>query len=178
MKTSKVTVFFIIAFAMLYVVNVQAQEKGDMAAGADLVYGTGDSFSNYGIGAKFRWSYSDQIRLEPSFTYYMEKDNISMWDLSVNAHYLLPVNKLFVYPLAGIGVLGTEATVEIPNMSYGGIIVPGSSNNTSSSDFAFNLGGGIEYPINENLSANFELKYKIAPDWNRTLLSAGIAYKF
>ncbi|MDR3286163.1 MAG: hypothetical protein LBT27_01800, partial [Prevotellaceae bacterium] len=33
-----------------------AQEKGDMAVGGNLVLGSGDSYSNYGIGAKFQYN--------------------------------------------------------------------------------------------------------------------------
>jgi opacity protein-like surface antigen len=70
------------------------------------VLGSGDSYSNYGIGAKFQYNVTKPIRLEGSFTYFLKKDLISMWDLSVNAHYLFPIaDKLTVYPLAGLGLL-------------------------------------------------------------------------
>jgi outer membrane protein X len=156
----------IVAIALVSMsVAVNAQEKGDMAAGGNLVLGSGDSFTNYGIGAKFQYNVTNPIRLEGSFTYFLKKDNLTMWDLSVNAHYLFPVaDKLTVYPLAGLGILNYGS-------SYGGY-------SASSSDIAFNLGGGIDYKLTDKLVFNAELKYKISDTWDRLLLSAGLAYKF
>ena len=137
-----------------------AQEKGDMAVGGNLVFGTGDSYSNFGIGAKFQYNVIDPLRLEGSFTYFFEKDYLSMWDLSVNAHYLFRITDSFnVYPLAGLGILGA------------------SSGPFSSTDFAFNIGGGADYKITDNLILNAELKYKFS-DLNRFLISAGVTYLF
>lgn len=146
-------------------VAVNAQEKGDMAAGGNLVLGSGDSFTNYGIGAKFQYNVTNPLRLEGSFTYFLKKDNLTMWDLSANAHWLFPVaGKITVYPLAGLGILNYGS-------SYGGY-------SASSSDIAFNLGGGIDYKLTDKLVLNAELKYKISDQWDRLLLSAGLAYKF
>lgn len=159
----KVAVMAIALVTMSVAVN--AQEKGDMAAGGNLVLGSGDSFTNYGIGAKFQYNVTNPLRLEGSFTYFLKKDNLTMWDLSANAHWLFPVaGKITVYPLAGLGILNYGS-------SYGGY-------SASSSDIAFNLGGGIDYKLTDKLVLNAELKYKISDQWDRLLLSAGLAYKF
>jgi outer membrane protein X len=159
----KVAVMAIALVTMSVAVN--AQEKGDMAAGGNLVLGSGDSFTNYGIGAKFQYNVTNPLRLEGSFTYFLKKDNLTMWDLSANAHWLFPVaGKVTVYPLAGLGILNYGS-------SYGGY-------SASSSDIAFNLGGGIDYKLTDKLVLNAELKYKISDQWDRLLLSAGLAYKF
>ena len=142
----------------------QAQQKGDMAAGGNLVIGTGDSYTNIGIGAKFQYNVTDPIRLEGSFTYFLEKDHVSMWDLSVNGHYLFPVaDQITVYPLAGLCILGVKVS------GWGG--------SASDSDIAFNLGGGIDYKLTDKLTLNAEAKYKICNGWDRALLSVGVAFK-
>jgi hypothetical protein len=65
------------------------------------------------------------------FTYFLKKDNLTMWDLSANAHWLFPIaDKVTVYPLAGLGILNYGS-------SYGGY-------SASSADIAFNLGGGVD----------------------------------
>jgi outer membrane protein X len=98
-----------------------------------------------------------------------------MWDLSVNGHWLFPVvDKITVYPLAGLGILG--ATASIPDIDLGEWGSLGGS--VSTSDVAFNFGGGIDYKLTEQLILNAELKYKISDAWNRLLISAGLAYKF
>ena len=52
---------------------IQAQEKGDMVAGLNLSYGTKSSYSNFGVGAKFQYSFTDALRIEPSATYFFKK---------------------------------------------------------------------------------------------------------
>jgi outer membrane protein X len=92
-----------------------------------------------------------------------------MWDLSVNGHWLFPVaDKVTVYPLAGLGILGSK--VNIPSFGLG--------DGVSQSDFGFNIGGGIDYKLTDKMILNTELKYKIAGDWKRLFFSAGVAYKF
>jgi outer membrane protein X len=167
----------IVAIAVLTMsVAAQAQEKGDMAAGANLVLGSGDSFTNMGIGAKFQYNVLDPLRLEGAFTYFFEKDLVSMWDLSVNAHWLFPVaDKITVYPLAGLGILGTSVNVPSFDLGEWGSYGGGSA---SDSEFGFNLGGGIDLKLTEKLILNAELKYKIGSTWDRLLVSAGAAYRF
>lgn len=167
----KAAVLIIAVLAMNVVAN--AQEKGDMAIGGNLVLGSGDSFTNYGIGAKFQYNVTNPIRLEGSFTYFLKKDYVTMWDLSVNGHWLLPVaDKITVYPLAGVGILNYGYDLDLGMEEYG------VDDSGSKSDIAFNLGGGIDYKLTDKLLLNAELKYKISDRWNRLLVSAGVAYKF
>jgi outer membrane protein X len=167
----------IVAIALVTMsVAVNAQEKGDMAAGGNLVLGSGNSFTNYGIGAKFQYNVMNPLRLEGSFTYFLKKDNLTMWDLSVNAHWLFPIaDKVTVYPLAGLGMLGTK--VSVPSIDLGELGSYGGGS-ASDSEIGFNLGGGIDYKLTDKLILNAELKYKLGNNWNRLLISAGVAYKF
>ncbi|MFC4676393.1 hypothetical protein [Dysgonomonas termitidis] len=81
-----------------------AQEKGDKAIGANLVIGSGNSFTNYGLGAKFLYNVTDPIRLSAEFDYFFKKDFVTMWDASVYGHYLIPVAEKFtLYPSVGFG---------------------------------------------------------------------------
>ena len=159
----------IFAIAAITSVTIHAQEKGDMAAGAHLVLGTGsnsgNSYTNIGIGTKFQFNIFKPVRLEGSFTYFPEKDFVSMWDISANGHYLISVaEQVTVYPLGGMGIFGTKTD-------------PG-SNSYSTKDICINIGLGVDYQLNERLVFNAELKSKIVKDWNRIMLSAGVAYKF
>ena len=155
----------IVTIAASMSVAAVAQSKGDMAAGGNLVLGTGDSYTNFGIGAKFQYNVTDPIRLEGSFTYFLKKDYVSFWDISVNGHYLFPVaDQITVYPLAGLGIFGTKVDIGIFS--------------ASTSDVCVNLGGGIDFKLTDQLFLNAELKYKIVNNWNRLMLSAGVAYKF
>jgi outer membrane protein X len=164
----------IVAIAVLTMnVAAYAQEKGDMAVGGNFVLGSGDSFSNYGIGAKFQYNVMNPLRLEASFTYFLKKDYITMWDLSVNAQWLFSLGDMInVYPLAGVGLLNYGYDLDLGLGAYG------IHDSASTTDFAFNLGGGIDFKLTEKLILNAELKYKLSGEWNRLLLSVGLAYRF
>lgn len=161
MRTTIFKAVCVMVFALM-AAGLMAQEKGEIAVGGNLVLGSGDSYTNYGIGAKFQYNVINRLRLEPSFTYFLKKDNLSMWDLSVNAHYLFPVaEKIAVYPLAGLSILGL-------NPEYG----------DSDTEIGLNLGGGADYQLTDKLFLNLELKYKIHDNWDRFLVSVGVGYKF
>jgi outer membrane protein X len=174
----------IVAIALVTMsVAASAQEKGDMAAGANLAVGMGDSFTNFGLGAKFQYNVINPLRLEAAFTYFLPKkqgisglaeSSISMWDLGVNAHWLFPVaSKIAVYPLAGLGLLGTSASADVDLGEWGSYDA-----SASASEFGFNLGGGIDLKLAEKLILNAEAKYKIGGTWKRFIISVGVAFRF
>lgn len=135
------------------------QEKGDIAVGGNIGVGL-DDFNNFGLTAKFQWNITDELRLEPSTGYYFENDNVDMWDMNINLHYLFkPTNLINLYPLAGFTILHAD---------YG----------RSDTEFGVNLGGGIDFKLTNNFSIGAELKYQLVPDWNRFVLSAGVTYRF
>jgi outer membrane protein X len=183
MKKSIFKKVAIVAIAVLTMnVAALAQEKGDMAVGANLAMGTGNGITNFGLGAKFQYNVLDPLRLDGSFTYFLPKTEgagfaeakTSMWDFSVNAHWLLPLGgSLTVYPLAGLGILGVSSSVEADLGGFGSYDA-----SASASEFGFNLGGGIDFKLTEKLILNAEVKYKICGTWSRLLISAGLAYKF
>ncbi len=165
----------LVAAVVAFAANAQAQ-KGAMAGGAQIAFGSGDSFSNTGIGVKFQYNVMDQLRAEPSFTYYLKKDNVGMWDFSLNAHYLFPVmDGLNLYPLAGLSMFGVS--VSIPEIDLGplGTIGGGSE---SSSEIGLNIGGGADYALTENIAVGGEIRMKMGGDWSRTIIAIGAIYKF
>jgi outer membrane protein X len=154
-------------------ITANAQTKGDMSAGAKFALGTGDGWSNMGFGANFRYNVTDPLRLEASFTYFLKKNFITQWDASVNAHWLFRVGeKVNVYPLAGIGILNTGVNLDLGLDEFGL-----GDMSTSVSDFAVNLGGGVDFFLTESVYINAELKYMIAAG-GRLFLSAGVGFMF
>lgn len=167
---------FVAVICMAATTQVQAQEKGEMAAGAQFALGAGDNITNFGIGAKFQWNVINNLRLEPSFNYFFKKDYVSMWDLNANVHYQFSMGeKICLYPLAGLSVMGVS--VKMPEVDLG---VLGSYGGGSASDteFGLNLGAGVDFKITEHWVVNVEAKYKIGGEWSRFIATAGFAYKF
>lgn len=169
----KKIILFLMA-TVLCVTAASAQEKGDMAAGIQVAYGTGDGFSNLGIGARFQWNVINKLRLEPSFNYFLKKDNIGMWDINANVHYQFPLGKIVsLYPLAGLSVMGVK--VSIPEVDLGEYGSYGGS--ASDTKFGFNIGAGADFNLSKRLLLNTEIKYRIG-NWNRFIASIGVGYKF
>lgn len=163
--------------------TVFAQKKGEMAAGLNLNIGTNSTLTNIGLGAKFQWNVIDNLRLEPNFNFYFGKDlglvKYNMWDLTVNAHYLFPLGmekKFIIYPLAGIGVVGS--TVKYTDIYPGDSADYIETRSVSESSFAFNIGAGAEYLISRKFSVGAEIKYQIVSGWSRPVFTIGAKYNF
>ena len=143
-------------------------QAGDKALGAQFLFGS--KTNNIGLGVKGQYYFTDQIRGEASFDYFLKNQGISMWDINANVHYLFDVaDKFKVYPVAGLGYTNWSYKYEIPNVAV---------SEGSDGRIAVNLGGGAEYELTKDLSVNAELKYQIISNYNQLLLGVGVAYKF
>ncbi len=161
-------------------------QKGETAIGVNVGYGT--EISNLGIGVKSQCGLTDAIRLEAGFDYFFEKDNLSMWDININAHYLIPLaDKIKFYPI--VGVTYTNWKVDFKEFDIFDKIASSYYNPTGSTlmtdggsksegKFGVNLGGGVQYDINDKWSVNFEVKYQLISDFNQAVFGLGLAYKF
>ncbi|WP_455674611.1 porin family protein [Phocaeicola sp.] len=139
-------------------------QQGKQAFGFHLGYGT--EIESVGIGLKYQYNLTDQIRLEPSADYYFKNDGLSMFDINLNAHYLCPVSSSArLYPIFGFTYTNWNWDLD------GGY-------DLSKSKFGVNLGAGAEFDLNANWMMNFEIKYQIISDWDQGVFNLGFAYKF
>ena len=151
--------------------SAYAQEKGEMAAGGNVGIATGNDVTSFGVGAKFQYTLPQvygigKIRPELGGTLYFGDEK--SFDISLNGHYLIPipkVDKLTVYPLIGLSLVGTDIGSAIENDSdpiWGDDAVVEDAGGTSyQTKIGFNIGAGVEYAITKNISAQLELKYRI-----------------
>ena len=149
----------IVLFSMMFFImgNTFAQ-KGIQAAGVHLSYGT--EIESFGIGVKYQYMITDNIRLEPSMNYFFENKGVDMFDINANAHYLFPMaSNVRVYPLAGL---------TFARWDFGKVVTR----------LGVNVGGGAEMDITDNLMLNFELKYQVVSDLDQAVFNVGIAYMF
>ena len=165
----------ILSIAMVTIsLSAGAQERGDMAAGANLLFGTTSGYSNIGFGANFKYNIIDQVRLAAEFDYFLKKDYVSMWSVNVYGHYLFSVaDNVIIYPLAGLGIIG--ATNSYPAYSLFGYDTPAGS--LSSSHFDFAIGGGAEYDLTSHFALNGELRLQFDAGIF-FCVALGAAYKF
>ena len=156
----------IVIFSMMFFIMGNAfAQKGIQAAGVSLNYGT--EISSIGIGVKYQYNITNDIRLEPSITYFFENKGLDMFDMNVNAHYLLPLaSNIRLYPLAGLTYARWAS-----DFGNGGAEI-------TYSKLGINLGGGAEFDITDELMMNFELKYQCVSDFDQAIFSIGLAYMF
>ena len=155
-----------IAAMVLMSTGAFAQEAGMKAVGATFSDYL-DSDSRIAIGAKFQYSFTENMRGEFDFKLYPPKWHSILWNPTVNFHYLFPIiDKLYVYPLAGVGVLGYY----------------NSDTEYSSTIFTVKFGSGAEYYITEKFKGIFETYYQVAKKdnlkYSDPIISIGAGYIF
>ena len=134
---------FMIAIMALSTLTISAQE-GKMAAGVNLgiAPSLATEYSPMIIGAKFQYEFVENIRGEFAANMFTKKDGYGLWDAELNFHYLFPVaDGIKAYPAAGLVYMGTTGDGD------------------SESGIGFNVGGGAEYYIADNIKLNADLKY-------------------
>jgi outer membrane protein X len=158
---------FIVLFSMMFFIMGSAfAQKGIQAAGVHLSYGT--EIESFGIGIKYQYNITDNIRLEPSMNYFFENNGIDQFDINANAHYLFPMaSNVRIYPLAGL----TFARWSFPQLIGGKF-------SNDATRLGINIGGGAEMDITDKLMLNFELKYQLVNDFDQAIFNLGIAYMF
>lgn len=156
-------------------------QKGEKAIGLGLSYGT--EISNPGIGVFGQYNISDAFRAEASFDYFLKKDDLSMWDVNINVHYLIPIaNKIKAYPLAGLSFTNWKSEFSIdyePCDEYHQYFTDDDLEGSwSESKFGLNLGAGLQYDLNEQFAIKAEAKYQLISDFDQAVFNIGVAYKF
>lgn len=148
-------IMILFASIVLGIGSISAQ-KGEKALGVNFNYGS--EIETVGLGAKFQYGFTDEIRGEMSYNHFFKKHGLKMWDFNVNAHYLLPLSEQTTfYPLAGLCF---------------------SKLSKVTSNWGANIGCGIEYSLTEALSVGFEAKYQFVSDIDQAVLNLGFTYKF
>lgn len=153
----------IICAAIMGVASANAQaEKGDFAVGANIVYGS--MIKNIGFGARVQYNPLNNVRAELGMNYFISNDTYeNMWDLNLNAEYLIGLwhEKLYVYPLVGI----SYATANFKSQN-------------DDKAFGLNLGAGAEYSLTEHIGVTLEYRHSIMKDIDQGVFGIGANYKF
>jgi len=155
----------LLAVVLLISLTTVFAQKGQKSVGVSLGYGS--EMETLKLGVNFKYNFSDQFRVAPSFDYYLKKNGASFWGVNADANYLFNVgNGINVYPLAGLALIG---------VSIDGYYETGKYTDT---EFGANLGGGLDFGLSSAIDLNVEAKYQILDNWNQFVVSAGISFKF
>ncbi|HBB02109.1 MAG TPA: hypothetical protein DCZ19_13710 [Porphyromonadaceae bacterium] len=152
---------------LLSLLKVSAQFEGTVGMGVHAGYGA--EINSPGVGLHLHYYRTNNLRLAPSFTYFLERKGTSMWMAEADAHYILPLSlTASLYPIAGIHysnwkyrTAGTGETVATEWRKHR----PG-----------VNLGLGFQHDISYRVRANFELKYQFIKDYSQVVFMAGFGF--
>lgn len=152
----------------------QSSDNG-FTLGALLAYGS--EIENLGIGVNAEFVITEDLRISPSFIYYLPKSNSifkTTWmEFNANAnYYFIQDGKFDVFGLGGLNY--SHVSVKYDGSSFGGFVPTGSA---SDGRFGLNLGAGANMHLNSDSIVPFaELKYVII-DGGQLVLAAGVRFK-
>jgi hypothetical protein len=150
-----------------------AQDKRVFSAGLSYDYGFGKDFNNFAATFKLNYYPFDNFRVAPSFSYYLNKNDMKMNAFSFNFNYLLSgllpdmAPRVVFYPIAGFCIANVAASGS--NYLY---------------HFGFDFGVGIDYdlptllPVLKDMTVNFEVQYQAIENFSRPQSFLGIIYNF
>ena len=120
------------------------------------------------------------LRIEPSFNYFFENDNVSMLDLNVNFHYLCPVaQSVKLYPLFGLTMSNWMFDMHDLDVDWDGDHVHvDDGGNHNEFRIGVNLGAGAEFALGRNWAMNVEFRYQLVDDFDQGVINFGAAYRF
>ena len=177
--------FLLLSLALIAGVCTANAEEGQHAVGFNFGYATGcRGINNFGIGIKYDYGFSDNLRVEPSFMYYFENKKIDMKDANINFHYLFDLGneQTHLYPIFGFSTLFGKEKDVLQTNSDGTPKTNSDGSYKYDSDkffrFGCNLGMGFQYDITSDFGIVVEAKYKLCKNFGQLDASVGCVVTF
>ena len=86
---------------LLMLPALHAQFEGTWGIGVHAGYAA--ALKRPGAGIHLHYYQTNNLRIAPAFSYFLEADDLQLWMAETDLHYILPINYAFsLYPLAGI----------------------------------------------------------------------------
>ncbi len=160
--------FIVTCMLVILGIGASAQTRqGQSSFGVNLGYGFSDH-SNVLFGLDYRYNFTDEIRLAPSFSYFVKENGLSACAVDVNAHYVIPLNDVLgFYPLAGLDLSFWNLKIE-DGLQY----------HENFTRFGVNLGLGAEVYATDQLTVGLEFRYNLIKDFDQAILGVRIGYNF
>lgn len=150
-------------------------EKSDFAIGANLLYGSG--IKSMGFGGRIQYTPVNHVRAEMSLNYFFQKDYVSMWDINLNAEYLVNLyqHKFYIYPIVGLSFAKTSFDAKKFYNDHGLETDPTKFDDKA---FGLNLGAGLEYRLTDHVGLSLEYRHSLMKHIDQGVLGIGANYKF
>ncbi|WP_300730005.1 outer membrane beta-barrel protein [uncultured Bacteroides sp.] len=141
-----------------------AQKQGTQALGGSLIYGSDTSL---GLGVRYQYDITSNIRIQPEFNYFMEENNLSYWELGADFVYLFPIEQnLYMYPLCGVSFLHTHFNFD--DRTKGSL---------NEGDLTMKIGAGLQYLLTYSIRLVGEPKFQFS-SYTQFVFILGVTYCF
>jgi len=163
-------------FSMVLALGMNAQSrKGDSSFMANAGYQS--NYQRFGLGLQYRYAIANNLRIAPDVTFFFPKDKVTGLDVNVNFPYVFNFKAdgqgFQVYPLVGVGMQNNFYGDR--TSTFNGNEIKEDRDNTT--DFAFNLGGGITLPLSARSYLNAETRFMFG-DKDNLVFMLGYGYRF
>lgn len=150
-------------------------DEGTHGIGVNFGYAVGSKdMSNFGLGIRYNYQLSDNIRIEPSFMYYFDSDKFAEKEINMNLHYLFNTanDRFHAYPIFGVTtIFGAEREQgEKGDKDY--------KEKDSFFRFGVNLGAGLQYDCTDDFALVVEARYKLVKTFDNFGLLVGCVMTF
>lgn len=163
----KKLIYLSVIFLTLSATKSYAQYEGTFGLGAHAGYGS--SIKSAGAGVNLHYYYTNNIRFAPSFTYFLPRKGVNMWEADADAHYVVPVSWLFsFYPIAGLHYSNWK--FDASKVSDIG------AQDWTKHRIGANLGLGLQYDFGYKTRISLEYKYQFIKDFSQSSIMAGIGF--
>lgn len=167
MKTLK-SLFMVLALIIGVGTASAHSEEGTHGIGINFGYGVGSyGMNNLGLGIRYNYQLSDNIRIQPSFLYYFDTDKFEEKDISFDLHYLFNMNddKMHFYPVFGITTLFGQENYKKEEMD-------------AFFRFGVNLGAGLQIDLTDDFALIGEARYKLVKGMDNVNFAVGCLMTF
>lgn len=170
MKTinMKKNILLVVTFLLITTANSFAQYNGTFGMGAHVSYAS--EIQRPGVGIDIHYYLTNNFRVAPSLTYYMELKDKSMWNIDGDIHYVVPVGTEFsFYPLFGLHYSewkNKQAPIEFTDKDI------------YNKRLGLNAGLGFQYDFRYKARTSLEIKYQSMKDYAQVAFMLGIGLWF
>ena len=139
-------------------------QAGEMGVGLNFGYGSRATLPI--IGVNFSYGITDEVRVVPSFGGFLRQDGFRAWSLNTDFHYLFNVApQINVFPTVGLTLAGWQSCKQCGNVD-------------DITRLGVNIGGGMDYLLNDRWRIGLVLKYSIVSGFDQFVPTINVMYRF
>lgn len=160
-------------FACLSFIYSSAQDQtGLFSVAGNLNYGT--EIESLGVGLRAQYGFDEHIRGVGEYKYYIDRHNMSAWEINADLHYVFgSSDELVFYPIGGL-----KFTRWTYDSSRGSMNSNEPKFKESYNRIGLNLGVGSQIALSEKTFIQPEIKYEFMKDFSQFVFSVGFGYQF